>query len=261
MPEEIQTARIEQPPLPDIIKTTSVVSEIGPRPKMEDRHVLEIVQGGLYGGVYDGHGGVAVADHAAQNMHRLFGGYLEKGMSPQDAFRHVYEDIDAGVADEECGATSGTFYIRARTVTYANVGDARIVLVGKNGAAALTRDHRLTNEGERSRVEAAGAETSGPYIMRGDRGLMPTRSLGDHWFRPVGVIPIPEVGARMIHQDDRFLITACDGLWDIMSLEEVAGHVQDAANARDAVQRLRQMAVGFDLADNLTIVVVEFATS
>jgi serine/threonine protein phosphatase PrpC len=51
-------------------------------------------------------------------------------------------------------------------------------------------------------------------VARGGHGLMVTRALGDRWFRPVGVIGVPEVTELELPADARALIAATDGLWD-----------------------------------------------
>src|SRR6516165_1905261 len=59
----------------------------GPRAEMQDRHVVAIEPEGLFGGVYDGHGGVAVAEAAAGHLHRAFFTDLRRGADPEAAFR------------------------------------------------------------------------------------------------------------------------------------------------------------------------------
>ena len=56
-----------------------------------------------------------------------------------------------------------------------------------------------------------------------------TRALGDFWSQTAkgeySVSPVPDVFHRTISSNDCFLISATDGLWDVMSAEEVALHV------------------------------------
>jgi serine/threonine protein phosphatase PrpC len=52
-----------------------------------------------------------------------------------------------------------------------------------------------------------------------------SRAFGDQKLKPFGLTSDPEVIQRKIHQDDAFLILACDGLWKGLGLQEAADHV------------------------------------
>ena len=51
---------------------TGIVSVQGRRAEMQDRYVLVEGAGGLFGGVYDGHGGQEAAEQAAAALHAWF---------------------------------------------------------------------------------------------------------------------------------------------------------------------------------------------
>ena len=53
-------------------------------------------------------------------------------------------------------------------------------------------------------------------------GLHLTRSLGDNLAHKVGVISEPEIKHFLLEDDDQILIMASDGIWDLMSLQNVA---------------------------------------
>ena len=74
---------------------------------------------------------------------------------------------------------------------------------------------------ERERVQKMGAAIEYPYVVRGRQGLAPTRTIGDEYFKSVGVISAPSLNEHSISPDDFMLVSACDGLWDFMTNEEV----------------------------------------
>lgn len=232
-----------------------VVSRQGPRESMEDRHVVARGAGGLFGGVYDGHGGAAAAELAAARLHEAFFEALGPGVRPEAAFALAYGDVDGRLRAPRCGTTAATFFLRDGRLTVAHVGDARIVLVGDGGALALTRDHRVGDPEERVRVLAAGADIAGPYVVRGDYGLMMTRSLGDRWFRRVGVVPEPEVATRPLRATDRHVVVASDGLWDELDTAQVGRVVAAAESPQAAAEALDQLVVAHGGRDNVTILV------
>jgi serine/threonine protein phosphatase PrpC len=88
---------------------------------------------------------------------------------------------------------------------------------------------------------------------------MMTRSLGDRWFRPVGVIPEPEVGRHALKTDDVALVAATDGVWDVLSVEDAARVVRRAATAQAGADALIAAALAADAHDNVTAVVVRLA--
>jgi protein phosphatase PTC1 len=241
------------------IRTVHYVSDIGFRPTMEDRHVLEVRPGvGLFGGVYDGHGGTEAAEILAASLHEAFFAALDAGMQPLEAFRQAYRSVEARLQEVESGATAATVFLRRDELSFAHVGDAEILLV-RAGPIALTRPHRVDDPTEQSRILRAGGEISGGYVVRGLRGLMPTRSFGDSYFRPVGVMALPTVGERRLGSGDRFLVVACDGLFDVLGGVEIAQVLLKSAGAREGGELLRDEVLARGGTDNLTMVVIEFA--
>ena len=119
------------------------------------------------------------------------------------------------------------------------MGDSRIVLgqienfaVGSASATRLTVDHRMDDPLEAVRIDQAGG-----FVFKGRvcGVLAVTRSLGDQILKPyvtahpaVREITLPAVAAAATANDSsRFLIVACDGLWDVMTDDEAVALVHD----------------------------------
>ena len=233
----------------------------GPRAEMQDRHVVAIEPEGLFGGVYDGHGGVAVAEAAAGHLHRAFFTDLRRGAGPEAAFREAFRQVDRLTADETCGAGATVVYVAGGRLWAANLGDGRAVLVRDAGVRAMTRDHRIDNPEERARVVAAGAGIEPPYLTRGDHGLMLTRSLGDRWFRDVGVIATPEISDLALGRPDRWVVVASDGLWDVLGNQEVAARVRAGRGPQHAARALVDAVATRGGHDYVTVLVLDLSTS
>ncbi|MFQ5848214.1 MAG: PP2C family serine/threonine-protein phosphatase [Candidatus Methylomirabilales bacterium] len=239
------------------VRALHQISDIGFRQAMEDRHVLEIrPRVGLFGGVFDGHGGTEAAEILAVSLHQLFFEALGTGLSPPQAIRQAYRSAEESLQGVESGATAATVFLRGDALSFAHVGDSEILLVGA-GPIALTRPHRVDDPGERSRIVAAGGAIEGGYVVRGVRGLMPTRSFGDSFFRPVGVMAVPVVGERRLGAADRFLVVACDGLFDVLGGEEIARTLLQSSGAHAGGESLREAVLARGGTDNLTILVIE----
>lgn len=236
------------------------ISDIGGRDEMENTHVLEVHSTDplrVLGGVFDGHGTDRVAQLAKARFPVLFRASLHLG--PEEAFRSAYATIQRESEGMTGGAVAATFYADERDVVVANAGDAHVASVSRGTAVQLTEDHRLTNERERERVVAAGAAIWGAYVCLDDgSGIMPTRTLGDHAFRKVGVLAEPAVSSYPVSPG--FLVAACDGLWDVMGIDDLPDIIGKATTAKDVAERLAHEALRVRKThDNLTVLVVRLS--
>lgn len=242
------------------MKSFAIVSEQGPRRYMEDRWFFDpnfAWMGWIFGGVYDGHGGEAAAEYVAQKLHKYFGQFLSVHF-PDEAFIASYQKISDEIKDPLVGATAANFLVSNGRIYFANAGDARIIIVREKGEYQLTTDHRVELKEERQRILKAGGEIRGRYVFYEDNGLMPTRSIGDRYFNKVGVIARPAVGSYEILPQDRFLIAATDGLFDILYNYQIGEFIRNCKTAQAAVQEFKKEALDECLArDNTTIIVVE----
>ncbi len=236
------------------------ISEQGIRPEMEDTHFLDLdfgKKGWVYGGIYDGHGGKYAARFAADNIPELFlGKYLEHKI-PGQAFTEAYEETSNKISNQDSGAAAVDFFIADDSIYTANAGDARIIIVSKEKVTQLTTDHRLGNKEEEQRIIEMGGGIRFPYVTRGLAGIMPTRSIGDEYFKPVGVISTPSVNEYSIKFDDIMLIAGCDGLFDFISNEEVAELARQNHSPDKLLDILRnEVLITRGGTDNLTVIAV-----
>ena len=227
---------------------------------MEDAHHLDMDFGGqkwVYGGIYDGHGGERAARYAADHLHKRFLERITSGMQPVDAFVQSYDQISRDLENQDSGTAAVDFFIRGNDVFTANAGDSRAIVVSKTGFKQLSVDHRVDDSAERERVLQTGASISYPYVMRGAQGLMTTRSIGDRYFRPAGVISTPFTTHHAISNDDMLLISASDGLWDVMTSGEVCDMVREYPEPDDLLPALKDEVLNNRSGtDNLTIIAV-----
>lgn len=227
---------------------------------MEDAHVLNVNfagKGWLFGGIFDGHNGALAAQYASLTIDTKFLNYLLSGLSPDKAFDEAYRSISERLKHQESGTTAVTFLIKDKTIYTANVGDSRAIIIGAATIHQLTVDHRVNNREEETRILTMGGRIRGSYVMRGNQGLMPTRTIGDEYFKPVGIIADPSVGTYSITDDDLFLIAACDGLFDFMTNDDVAECCREYTAPESLVERLRtEVLINRHGMDNLTIIAV-----
>ena len=116
----------------------------------------------------------------------------------------------------------------------ANAGDSRGVLSRSGKAIALSEDHKPAQEGERTRIIAAGgflSEIGGVCRVNGNLNL--SRAIGDLKYKCNTELPPkdqiitaqPEIRKIALTPEDRFFILACDGVWDVMSNQDAVDFV------------------------------------
>ncbi|KAK2965610.1 hypothetical protein RJ640_008451 [Escallonia rubra] len=265
-------------------------------------------------GVYDGHGGCQVADYCRDRIHialaeelRAVKGDLAEG-SRRDTQQVLWEktftscflkvDDEVGgrdsrgislenadtlnctskpVAPETVGSTAVVALICSSHIIVANCGDSRAVLYRGKEAMALSNDHKPNREDEYARIEASGGKVIQWDGHRVCGVLAMSRSIGDRYLKP-WIIPDPEVTFTPRAREDECLILASDGLWDVMTSEEVCevarrrillwhkkngggapverGQGVDPA-AQAAAEYLSVLAIQKGSKDNISVIVVD----
>ncbi|CAJ1972016.1 unnamed protein product [Sphenostylis stenocarpa] len=194
-------------------------------------------------GVYDGHGGSQVAKYCQDRIHKalaeeiefvkeaLISGSMKDGCQDQwkKVFTNCFLKVDAEVggkvnnepvAPETVGSTAVVAVICSSHIIVANCGDSRAVLCRGKEPMALSVDHKPNRDDEYARIEAAGGKVIQWNGHRVFGVLAMSRSIGDRYLKP-WIIPEPEVMFLPRTKDDECLILASDGLWDVMTNEEV----------------------------------------
>lgn len=134
--------------------------------------------------------------------------------------------------DELAGSTGNIVLIRDGVLYCGNAGDSRAVCSCMGVADALSSDHKPTLRGEKERIQAAGGWVDANRV---NGNLALSRAFGDFVFKrnPVQnaenqiVSANPEVSVRRLKEDeDEFIVLCCDGIWDVMTNQEVISFVR-----------------------------------
>ncbi|KNA22675.1 hypothetical protein SOVF_032330 [Spinacia oleracea] len=206
--------------------------------------------------VYDGHGGSQVANYCRDRLHVELaeeieimkrgtqnGSFLDNsGVQWEKAFSRTFHKIDAEVggvrqahaggnddvsetslepiAPETVGSTAIVAVVCSTHILVANCGDSRAVLCRAKAPMPLSVDHKPDRKDELDRIEAADGKVIQWNGYRVFGVLAMSRSIGDRYLKP-WIIPDPEVMVIPRSKDDDCLILASDGLWDVLTNEEV----------------------------------------
>lgn len=269
------------------VHTTSL---IGKRDSNEDQHVvIKNMDGGdstkhkiNYFAVYDGHGGKKVSKYLKDNLAGYFVRKSVKyhpGTTPQGKYtkyiNKVYDIIQKKFTvkskhiSEHCGSTalvviqypsksgSGIYVI--------NLGDCRVVLCNKyNIGQQLTKDHKPNAYEERIRIESLGGVIKFDGDYRID-GLSVSRVFGDLDARDY-ITNVPEIFKYSVSKTDKFMILACDGLWDVLSNQDatdfVLAHMTDklgdqtGSSSKNIAKKLAEYAIERGSFDNVSVIIV-----
>ncbi|KAK9689751.1 hypothetical protein RND81_09G078700 [Saponaria officinalis] len=180
-----------------------------------------------------------------------------------DAFLKSYKAMDKELRSHpnlDCfcsGSTAVTIVKQGSNLFMGNIGDSRAIMATKDNnnaliAVQLTVDLKpdLPREAERikrckGRVFALQDE---PEVCRvwlpfdDAPGLAMARAFGDFCLKEYGVISVPEFSHRTLRDKDQFIVMASDGIWDVLSNEEVVAIVSSASSRASAARLLVESA-------------------
>mmetsp|Transcript_10604 Transcript_10604/g.17695 ORF Transcript_10604/g.17695 Transcript_10604/m.17695 type:complete len:481 (+) Transcript_10604:41-1483(+) len=258
----------------------------GQRESNEDAHLLapsvaSEPSTGVFA-VFDGHGGAYTSKYCEKHFLSMLEKSSKFATDKAAALKNTFVKLDGKLIDKlvEDGSTAVVAVLTGdNKLTVAHAGDSRAVLIPKAGdAVELTVDHKPTDDVEKARIEEAGHEVLRDTILehgkrvhthRVDGILAVARSLGDVNYKDSFDLPpekqavtcIPDICERQVESGDA-LVLACDGLFDVMPVEQLASIVQDAmqnenANLDELAEKLTTTAIeelGSD--DNVSVIVV-----
>lgn len=166
-----------------------------------------------FGGGGGGQGGIANA------MHRSF-------PQPEDTSfaairnRMIQQRMSLGSRVWDDGSTAITCLIRGNSVMVANVGDSRAVGSISGRAVALSVDHKPNLPAERARIQNAGGTVTSMMGCHRVMGMLAmSRALGDVMIERY-LSQDPDLAEQQLEDRD-FIVMASDGLWDVISNQEV----------------------------------------
>lgn len=235
--------------------------------------------------VFDGHGGDSVSKYLEKNFLNYFTPLnalspTTKKSTYQKHIHTCYKHIQKKLKNEykNIAHHTGTaalsiihYQVRNRNKLYViNLGDCRAVLCNRfNIAIPLTKDHKPTNYEERLRINKLGGKiTQDPGDDPRIEGLSLSRALGDFDAEKF-VSHIPEIFRYELDKRDKFLILACDGLWDVFQNQQAIDFVLNKLltikklkttknNVNNIAHLLAKEAINRGSQDNVSVIIVFF---
>ena len=249
----------------------------GWRRSMEDSHTAILTENGGFFAVYDGHSGQATAQFCGKHLYNYvtetpsfkLGKYakaLYEAFISIDLFLHKHQPRDRS------GCTAVAVLIEGDEILCANAGDSRGVLCRGGEAVPLSFDHKPYSPTELARIEKAG----GFVANRRVNGVLAlSRAIGDFSFKCNTRVPweeqavtsAPDVKSLTIDKDrDEFVVIACDGIWDVMTNEQVVTMVRSLFSQGVALSTICEQLMHQCLSphpfglgcDNMSVIIVSF---
>jgi serine/threonine protein phosphatase PrpC len=225
--------------------------------------------------VFDGHGGKAVSKYLKENLPQFFVNKFKKDIysKPEIASKYfikVYDLIqdkmktDHPRAVQYCGSTAcvGIYFKDSdekNKLWVLNVGDSRAIKCNKsNIAEQLTQDHKPNSPEEKVRIQQLGGKIEFDGSDWRIKDLSLSRAFGDLECTPY-VTHLPQIYKYKVSSSDKFIIFACDGLWDVMSnqdaVEFINGLLLNKKFKGNYAKELAEHAYNIGSLDNITAIV------
>lgn len=258
------------------------ISLIGARPTNEDKEFILMNKDGkhknfapinLYA-IFDGHGGASVSKYVHDNLPLLFLSktfqYPLKPRQIKDAFNKIQSELATKKFSQHTGSTAIiliTYTINgADYVNIYNLGDCRAVLCRNNLGIPLTKDHKPSFPEEIHRITKLGGKITFDGIDWRIKDLSVSRAFGDLDTKPY-VSHIPDNYNYRLDKDDKFIILACDGLWDAVNNQDAVNFVlniyyDETTNNKlikkriNVAEELAKYAIAKGSTDNVSIIII-----
>jgi len=269
----------------------------GWRLEMEDAHsavigLPDIADDISWFAVFDGHAGSRVSYHCSNHllesisssdefrdslkkendlgedelMEKVKGGILQGFLELDEKLRKIPEVANG---EDKSGTTAICALISNKYIIFSNCGDSRGVLSADGAKPVLvTQDHKPSNPPELERIQNAGGSV---MIQRVNGSLAVSRALGDFEYKNVDgkgpteqlVSPEPEFYMKKRESDkDEFLVLACDGVWDVMTNEDICSFVAARMRVTDNLEQIANEVIDTCLhkgsRDNMSIIIIAF---
>lgn len=227
--------------------------------------------------VFDGHGGKSVSRYLKDNLPQFFTNKLKKNIFTKqekitDYILKIYDMIQTKMKEHHpravqyCGSTA-CVAIQAKDkhnknlLWIINVGDSRAVKCNKNDIAEqLSQDHKPNVPTEKKRIYDLGGKIEFDGVDWRVKDLSLSRAFGDVECTPY-VTHLPQIYKYKISSSDKFIVLACDGLWDVLSNQDVVDYINTLKYNNyngNYSKKLAEHALDKGSMDNISVIILFF---
>jgi serine/threonine protein phosphatase PrpC len=209
--------------------------------------------------LFDGHGGTLSAEICKNNIAQIFTENLSKNNGNiAECFLNTFNELDSLCLKEDCieiGNTATVIFIDEKNLYCANVGDSRAVVIYNESVINISYDDNLKDEKEKNRI----LKENGVIKNKKLNGILSiTRAIGDFDQKKNGLICVPHLNKREICYNDKFVIVASDGIWDVVTNEMLLNVVHRCKNCEEIAKKIVNLAINLESKDNISCIVIGF---
>lgn len=226
-------------------------------------------------GIYDGHGGNDVSTILSEIVPKLF---MDKRIIyplHKPHVSHICSNIQRILSENftnkatECGSTC-LIVIRFKYednyfLNIVNIGDCRATICTGIVGTPITMDHKPLYQVEKQRIMRQGGTIYFDGLEWRVDNLSVSRAFGD--LSSKYTQPIPDLFVHKISKNDKFMIMACDGLWDVVDTQMATNFVlhlcYDENGKRinektNIAGKLVDFALSQGSSDNVSVIIIFF---
>lgn len=214
------------------------ISLTGKRPSNEDQHLSFLNMDGKNDKyahvnlfcVFDGHGGGGISMFLKKNLYPFLINKDTCYPIPSEKIKIIYDLMQKKIIQDfktGCEYMGSTCLViinykkeNKEYLQVLNTGDCRSFINNNNIAIQLTKDHKPNKFEEKQRIEDLGGTITFDGVDHRIEGVSVSRAFGDTKACPF-ITHECEIFKYKMNKSDKFFILACDGLWDVLSCEEV----------------------------------------
>lgn len=259
------------------------VSLKGKRIQNEDKHNIIVNLEGQdksisninYYGIYDGHGGKFVSKFLSEQLPQCFTDKRVVYPLKKTFVKEIYEFFQNMLKKNHYKNSFNTGATCLIVVQYKsegsdflnvlNTGDTRCIICRNNFGIPLTKDHKPNWPEERIRIQSLGGEIKFDGNDWRITDLSVSRAFGDIKSEPF-LTNMPDIFRYKITQEDKFIVLACDGVWDVLTNQDVVNFILDSCYNIETGERINKniniakmlgnYAIQKGSTDNITVIVV-----
>ena len=212
-------------------------------------------------GIFDGHSGSDAAIYLKNNLPKIFQNYLiQTNNDINKSLISSFSKIDNEILSKfnESGSTCTIIYIykeNNKKIFYcANVGDSKCFLITNKNIKQISIDHNCNDKNEVERIKKSGGIVFSGRVFG---TLILTRSIGDKEMKKYGVINEPSIYKKEIDCDDKYLILASDGVWDVVGEDDVFNLSKNNIESDEFCKNVIKMSKDGDTRDNVSCIVIK----
>lgn len=249
-----------------------------------------------YFAIYDGHGGNKCSTFLQSELHFYFTNITSKPSMENSILRcendylsKIAVDQKGSIVDKSGSCAVIVIITQEKKIIFINIGDSRAILISSdNQIIFATEDHKPNSPKELERIVRAGGsiyqnvmscpmvKNGGEVVKNGPFRVSPgrlsvSRTLGDIEIKKEKyggnkniIIPNPDITVFEGVGKGKFLVLGCDGIFDVLSNEEIIEVIQEAKEksgkthycdlAADLIIKAAMLKNSFD---NVSCIVIE----